>query len=58
MHSAFNLLVILNSMFTPLLLFYYYWKGYVLSGEIALNLTIIIIIIIFIVLTVKPIILV
>ena len=33
MHSAFNLLVFPNSMFTLLLLFY--WKGYVLSGEIA-----------------------
>ena len=36
MHSAFNLLVFPNSMFTPLL-FFYYWKGYVLSGEIALK---------------------
>ena len=36
MHSAFNLLVFPNSMFTPLLWFFY-WKGYVLSGEIALK---------------------
>ena len=35
MHIAFNLLVIPNSMFTPLLFFN--WKGYVLSGEIALK---------------------
>ena len=39
MHSAFNLLVFPNSMFTPLLLFLFcfYWKGYVLSGKIALK---------------------
>ena len=36
MHSAFNLLVFPNSMFTSLLLFLK-WKGYVLSGEIALK---------------------
>ena len=34
MHSAFNLLVFPNSMFT--LLLFFYWKGYVLSGEIVL----------------------
>ena len=33
MHSAFNLLVFPNSMFTP----FFIWKGYVLSGEIALE---------------------
>ena len=39
MHSAFNLLVFPNSMFTPLLLlcFFYVSKGYELSGEIALK---------------------
>ena len=41
MHSAFNLFVFPNSMFTPLLLFcflkYFLWKGYELSGEIALK---------------------
>ena len=40
MHCAFNLLVFPNSMFTPLLLYLFvfiYWKGYVLSGEIALK---------------------
>ena len=38
MHSAFNLFVFPNSMFTPLLLlFFYIWKGYELSGEIALK---------------------
>ena len=36
MHSAFNLLVFPNSMFTPLLLFFI-WKGYELSREIALK---------------------
>ena len=46
MHSAFNLLVFPNSMFTPLLLCFFYWKGYVLYGEIALKITISIIIII------------
>ena len=35
MHSAFNLFVFPNSMFTPLLFFK--WKGYVLSEEIALT---------------------
>ena len=38
MHSAFNLFVFPNSMFTPLLLFFlniFLWKGYELSGEIA-----------------------
>ena len=43
MHSAFNLFVFPNSMFTPLLLFcfvflnIFLWKGYELSGEIALK---------------------
>ena len=38
MHSAFNLLVFHNSMFTSLLLFFYlWWKDYVLAGEIALR---------------------
>ena len=38
MHSAFNLLSFPNSMFTPLLLFFYFFlKGYVLSGEVALK---------------------
>ena len=38
MHSAFNLFVFPNSMFTPLLLFcFFIWKGYELSGEIALK---------------------
>ena len=36
MHSAFNLFVFPNSMFTPLL-FFFIWKGYELSGEIALK---------------------
>ena len=50
MHSAFTLFVFPNSMFTSLLLFFfilffYIWKGYELSGEIALKITIIIIII-------------
>ena len=35
LHSAFNLLVFPNSMFTPF--FTYLLKGYVLSGEIALQ---------------------
>ena len=33
MRCAFNLLVFPNSMFTP----FFIWKGYMLSGEIALN---------------------
>ena len=33
----FNLFVFPNSMFTPLLLFFFNWKGYDLSGEIALK---------------------
>ena len=38
MHSAFNLFVFPNSMFTPLLLlFFLYMKGYERSGEIALK---------------------
>ena len=40
MHSAFNLFVFLNYMFTSLLLFFYnifLWMGYELSGEIALK---------------------
>ena len=52
MHSAFNLFVFPNYMFTSLLLFlcvcviyfcffifykYFLWKGYELSGEIALK---------------------
>ena len=37
MHSAFNLFVFPNSMFTPLLLIFYIWKRYELSGEIALR---------------------
>ena len=39
MHSAFNLFVFPNSMFTLLLLFvlFFIWKGYELSGEIALK---------------------
>ena len=44
MHSAFNLFVFPNSMFTPLLLFflffyfiYFLWKGYELSEEIAIK---------------------
>ena len=41
--SAIDLLVFPNSMFTP---FLYILKGYVLSGEIAVKITIIIIIII------------
>ena len=36
MYSAFNLFVFPNYMFTPLLLFSI-WKGYELSGEIALK---------------------
>ena len=32
MRSAFNLLFFPNSMFTP----FFFWKGYVLSGELAL----------------------
>ena len=36
MHSAFNLFVFPDSMFTPLL-FYFCRKGYVLCGEIALK---------------------
>ena len=35
MHSAFNLLIFPNSMFIPLL-FLFYWKDYVLSGEMEL----------------------
>ena len=35
MHTAFNLLLFPESMFSPLLFFV--WKGYVLSGEIALK---------------------
>ena len=34
MHIAFNQLVFPNLMFTPI---FYAWKGYVLSGEIALK---------------------
>ena len=40
MHCFFNLFVFPNSMFTPLLLFFlniFLWKGYELSGEIALK---------------------
>ena len=39
MHSAFNLLVFPNFIFPSLLLllFLSYWKGYVLSGEVALK---------------------
>ena len=39
MHSAFNLFVLPNSMFTPLLLLFCFsiWKGYEFSGEIALK---------------------
>ena len=42
MHSAFNLFVFPNSMFTSLLLLFFFnkyflWKGYELSGEIALK---------------------
>ena len=39
MHSAFNLFVFPNSMFTSLLFlfFIFLWKGYELSGEIALT---------------------
>ena len=39
MHSAFNLFVFPNSMFTPLLLLFCFftWKGNELSGEIALK---------------------
>ena len=43
MHSAFNLFIFPNYMFTLLLLFflffltYFLWKGYELSGEIALK---------------------
>ena len=40
MRSAFYLSVFPNFMFTP----FFIWKGYVLSGEIALKITIIIII--------------
>ena len=36
MHSAFNLFVFPNSMFTSLF-FFFLWKGYELSGEIALK---------------------
>ena len=36
MHSDFNLFVFPNSMFTQLL-FFFIWKGYELSGEIALK---------------------
>ena len=40
MHSAFNLFVFPNYMFTSLLFFfllYFLWKGFELSGEIALK---------------------
>ena len=45
MHSAFNLFIFPNYMFTSLLLFFFFlyffiyflWKGYELSGEIALK---------------------
>ena len=44
MHSAFNLFVFPNYMFTSLLFFFFIFfiKGYELSGEIALKITIII----------------
>ena len=38
MHSAFNRFVFANYMFTSLLFYFYFlWKGYELSGEIALK---------------------
>ena len=37
MHSAFNLFVFPNYMFTSLLLVFFISKGYELSGEIALK---------------------